>query len=190
MADPHKKSTYVRKYYLANRQKWLSRSKAWREAHREEVLAKGREYRKTNGHKIRARANARRVARHEEVLAKEMARRNGRRADIRAYLYAYHLKRKYGLTIRQYDDLLHAQKGRCAICGTDKPGHYRRFVVDHCHESGGVRGLLCERCNTGLGYYNHEPQLLSKAAAYLADKRISAVPKQRERSLVMDSALN
>jgi hypothetical protein len=131
MADPHKKSTYVRKYYLANREKWLSRSKAWREAHREEVLAKGREYRKTNGHKIRARANARRVARREEVLAKEMARRNGRREDLRAYLYAYHLKRKYGLTLQQYDDLLHAQKSRCAICGRDKPGHYRRFVVDH-----------------------------------------------------------
>jgi predicted HNH restriction endonuclease len=61
---------------------------------------------------------------------------------------AKHLKRTYGMTTEEYDTMLNAQGGRCAICG-ESPLR-RRLHVDHDHETGRVRGLLCSRCNTAL----------------------------------------
>ena len=85
----------------------------------------------------------------------------------REYLY----KQKYGLTLKQYDQMVDAQNGVCLICGTDSPmGHHKRFVVDHNHTTGEVRGLLCCKCNSGLGCFSDNPQSLLKAAQYLLDR--------------------
>jgi hypothetical protein len=63
------------------------------------------------------------------------------------------------------------QDGACLICGTDTPmGHHKRFVVDHNHSSGEVRGLLCSKCNSGLGCFSDNPHTLLKAAQYLFNK--------------------
>lgn len=82
------------------------------------------------------------------------------------------LKRLYGMTPEDYDDLLEEQNGCCAICGTDDPGGKWRaeityFTVDHCHDTGKVRGLLCVKCNRGLGLFNDNPERLESSAAYL-----------------------
>ena len=59
-------------------------------------------------------------------------------------------QRMYGITIEDYDRMYEEQGGRCAICRTDQPGGAgERFSVDHDHETGKVRGLLCNNCNTG-----------------------------------------
>lgn len=79
------------------------------------------------------------------------------------------LKRAFGLTLEQYDDMLKAQGCRCALCGSDFPGGRGRFVVDHCHTTGRIRGLLCNLCNVGLGALRESPSLLSKAIEYLED---------------------
>lgn len=77
------------------------------------------------------------------------------------------LKRNYGLTVKQYDEMLKGQGGCCDICGTDIPGHMGRFVVDHNHETGQVRALLCNQCNTALGFFKDNPETLRTAAEYL-----------------------
>lgn len=79
----------------------------------------------------------------------------------------------YGLTLDTYDELLKQQKGVCAICSTDDPrGQSKagRFYVDHNHQTGEVRGLLCNDCNTALGLFKDSQLLLLKAEQYL-DKR-------------------
>lgn len=77
------------------------------------------------------------------------------------------LTRKFGLDIAEYERLVAAQGGVCALCGkTCSTG--RQLAADHCHAGGHVRGLLCSKCNTGLGMFDDDPVLLSKAAAYLA----------------------
>lgn len=75
------------------------------------------------------------------------------------------LRRAYGITIEQYDAMLEAQGGVCAICGAD-PGE-RTLAVDHNHADGRVRGLLCDNCNNGLGRFQDDPELLLAAAQYL-----------------------
>lgn len=74
----------------------------------------------------------------------------------------YHLKRKYGLTLEQFDALLAGQGPLCPICLKRPAVH-----VDHDHRSGVVRGILCEMCNGGLGQFRDNPQTIENAIAYL-----------------------
>ena len=79
----------------------------------------------------------------------------------------------YGLSPERYAAMVSAQNGRCAICvclPSDKPKS-GCLHVDHCHETGVVRGLLCYRCNHGLGKFSDDPELLQKAITYLVGAR-------------------
>jgi hypothetical protein len=77
-------------------------------------------------------------------------------------------KRQYGISLEQYDEMLENQGGGCAICGTTKPSERTKyFAVDHCHSTSKVRGLLCSKCNRGLGLFNDTPERLKAAAKYL-----------------------
>lgn len=71
----------------------------------------------------------------------------------------------YGLS-RDGADWVLDYSGPCSLCGQPSTNG-KRLAVDHCHESGRVRGLLCDRCNRGLGYFRDQPDLLRLAAAYL-----------------------
>lgn len=77
----------------------------------------------------------------------------------------------YGITLEQYDEMLRAQGGVCAIC--DKPewviqkGKLRMLSVDHDHLTGVVRGLLCSNCNRAIGLLNDDMDTLKKAIHYL-----------------------
>ncbi|MBX7133800.1 MAG: endonuclease VII domain-containing protein [Fimbriimonadaceae bacterium] len=83
-----------------------------------------------------------------------------------------HELRTYGLTEADFQTLLDKQGGRCAICGTDKPGRgHAHFSVDHDHRTGQIRGLLCGNCNTGLGLFSEDTDLLSAAREYLLISR-------------------
>jgi|GEM_PF-2876356 len=85
-----------------------------------------------------------------------------------AKLHKWRLKSSYGLTPEDYEELLASQGNACAICQTKEPGGKRKvFSVDHCHESGKIRGLLCAGCNLGLGKFKDDPELLCSAIAYL-----------------------
>jgi DNA-directed RNA polymerase subunit M/transcription elongation factor TFIIS len=80
------------------------------------------------------------------------------------------LKMTYGITVGQYDALLDRQDGKCAICAAKKPGgRTKMFFIDHCHSTGKVRGLLCMRCNTGLGLFLDNPKFLLNAISYLKE---------------------
>jgi hypothetical protein len=84
----------------------------------------------------------------------------------------YDMKRGYGLTAIQYNLMLDAQNGVCAICKQpetvcDSRGKVRDLAVDHCHKKGGVRKLLCTRCNQGLGQFRDNPEYLAAAIEYL-----------------------
>jgi hypothetical protein len=80
-----------------------------------------------------------------------------------------HYKSQYGMTIEQYQEMLNAQGGCCAICGTGEPGRRGNlhFCVDHDHITGKARGLLCNNCNLGLGRFRDSPKFLEQAAGYL-----------------------
>jgi hypothetical protein len=111
------------------------------------------------------------------------------RATRQAELREGHLRRTFGITQADYDNLLARQGGGCAICGK-RPGKVS-LHVDHDHASGEVRGLLCVGCNNALGQFRDDEDLLARAIQYVtADVRpfvdslaIHDVIRQRARGL-------
>jgi hypothetical protein len=94
-----------------------------------------------------------------------------------------HLRRKFGITLEQYNTLLAEQGGVCAICGEEPriystPGGRRRhgrqvrprLVVDHDHVTGKVRGLLCHPCNSGIGNLKDDVATVRAALKYLEER--------------------
>lgn len=69
----------------------------------------------------------------------------------------------YKLTPKEHTEILENQEDKCAICGCSD----KKLVVDHCHTTGKVRGLLCDMCNSGLGFFKDNPESLYNAIQYL-----------------------
>ena len=82
------------------------------------------------------------------------------------YQREWRMKRRYGITPEQYDALVIGQNGRCAVCGKPEDAA-RRLCIDHCHETGVVRGLLCDSCNRGLAQFKDKPEIMQAGIDYL-----------------------
>jgi len=77
------------------------------------------------------------------------------------------LKKNYNLSLAEYEDMYEEQEGCCAICGTFVCSSGKLLSVDHDHTTGQVRGLLCLNCNTAIGKFNDNQDLLYRAADYI-----------------------
>ena len=93
--------------------------------------------------------------RHE--YGRQWRRENNDKVRNRDYM------RRYGITLDEYQERLEAQDHKCCICNTET-----KLVVDHCHNSLEVRGLLCQQCNTLLGMARDDENILLSAIKYLA----------------------
>ena len=129
-----------------------------RRENRDKITEQDRRYRERNREKVRAWG--RRQCRNRQKES-PLDRKNGR------------LKGLFGITMDEYLDMLGRQGGVCAICSRaektidKRNGRPKYLSVDHCHETGQIRMLLCWHCNTAIGKFNHDPALLRKAADYL-----------------------
>lgn len=104
-----------------------------------------------------------------------------------------YLLRKYGITTKDYNEMYINQNGLCAICNKEgfrmAEHHKLKLVVDHCHSTGSVRGLLCHNCNRALGLLKDSIESLEKAVKYLKVQRLSrhgvglSGPKRRATKL-------
>lgn len=114
-----------------------------------------------------------RNARNREHVARDPARRA---ATIRRWREAHpeqyaasvraHKMRRYGTDLKIYDALFAEQHGVCALCVRPEREGWD-LAVDHDHASGQVRGLLCRRCNAGIGLLRENPVILQRAIEYL-----------------------
>ena len=90
--------------------------------------------------------------------------------EVRRKALGHILSCKYGMTLEDYDKMLVEQLGACAICKTVPDGELARLCIDHDHETGRIRGLLCDRCNRGIGLLRDDPAVLDAAAQYLRSR--------------------
>jgi len=96
----------------------------------------------------------------EELAAAERKRKKSQSPERQR---DYRLRRAYGITLAQYNEMAERQGGACAICSRIETP----LSVDHCHESGAVRGLLCKNCNKGLGMFGESVATVRVALAYM-----------------------
>ncbi len=99
----------------------------------------------------------------------------------------YSLKKKYGLTLEQYEQMVSDQGGKCAICLQDPNEQYefeshQLLHVDHCHATGRVRALLCNGCNRALGFINDNHETAIRLASYIKayDSCVSSNEKEEQ----------
>jgi hypothetical protein len=133
-----------RAYFLKNKDKIYADNRAWRKRNPEKI----RKYRRTYAAKYPI----------------EIEEKNFRTKVI--------FLKKVNLTFDEFKQMLDEQKHLCAICGkpemlTHQSGTPRLLCIDHNHKTGAVRGLLCQRCNSALGFFNDDPNLIRRALAYL-----------------------
>lgn len=82
----------------------------------------------------------------------------------------YYLKTTYGITPEEYEELLEKQNHACALCNNERSGPMRiRLAIDHCHETGRIRGLLCQRCNWAIGQLGDNEEALKNALDYIKE---------------------
>jgi hypothetical protein len=98
------------------------------------------------------------------VQSKRWARNN--QDKVKSYRVKSRIRRKYGISPDQYEALLHSQNGVCAIC--QREHKRRRLNIDHCHKTGAVRGLLCDRCNLAIGLLRDQREVIARVLEYLS----------------------
>lgn len=136
------------RWYKRNAARLSKEHQAWRKEHPAEAVA----LRKTQYAKYR-----------ETILKCNRESRERLHPDVRRDRY---FKSKYGIAVGTYAEMLKEQDGLCAACKAT-PSEGRRLRVDHHHESGKVRGLLCDSCNRTLGHAKESPERLRACAEYV-----------------------
>lgn len=134
---------YHKKDYKNNKEKIDTKNREYYEQHKEEIS----NYKK-NWH----------IKNRDTILKKQ------KEAYDPIAIRKYHLKSNYGITEEEYALMLENQDRRCAICHKKTS---KRLHVDHDHKTGKIRGLLCQKCNHGLGQFNDDTDLLHRASEYL-----------------------
>ena len=176
--NAEQKSAYNKAYRVANWDRILERRKKWyaanadRERNRSKKYAaalskdvkhgRQRRYREANRDKLSAYTRKR----YKEKRAAILLYNKQRRAERPEVEQDWYLRTEYGISLAEYNALRTKQKGLCAIC---RKSQKKRLSVDHCHTTGRVRGLLCDRCNHGLGHFKDEIAFLQRAIKYLAE---------------------
>ena len=128
---------YNIKYYQANSEKIAASNKEYYQANPEKIAARNKEYYQAN------------------------------KASIEETKRDWYYKKNYGISLDDYNLMLEEQDNCCAICKKHSSENSTVLHVDHCHETGEVRGLLCYKCNSVLGYAKDDIQTLLTAVDYL-----------------------
>ena len=134
------------------------------EQKREQARIASQKWRLAHPEKARALSKRRWAEKREQVQASNKKWYEANKARV----LAAHRLRRYGLSQEEYDAMCEAQEHRCAICKQQE-----ELVVDHCHKTGEIRGLPCDSCNKGLGFFRDNPELLAAAIEYLRGEKNS-----------------
>jgi hypothetical protein len=137
------KTEYMREWRARNKEKNAEYQKEY-----------NKEYRKKNVEKLKANNKKWREANKEQ--------------DVQT-MFKARLKRKYDITLEEYNALLESQNNSCKVCGTHAKNNLKgKLYVDHCHTTGKVRGMLCMKCNSALGLLNDNKETIQKLLDYLS----------------------
>jgi hypothetical protein len=146
--------------------------------HKSEIADRQKEYRAKNLSKVRAWSRKSYRKHHAKNIALRRAQWKTltpvQRQKRRSYVRRSHFKTRYGITIERRAELL-AKQVCCPICGSKNPGG-RGWVIDHCHATEKIRGVLCQTCNTAIGAFKDDPKICEAAAHYLRTASLELTP--------------
>lgn len=114
------------------------------------------------------RTRAYRQANAERTKQQRLDWKKNNPGKVAESLRSYQIRRRYGIGLREFAEILASQGGKCAVCRKVE----KRMVVDHCHSNGAIRGILCNRCNVALGMAKDDPTRLRALVRYLEKSKM------------------
>jgi hypothetical protein len=157
--DKQKYLEYQMEWKLKNMERRNNLSKEWKKNNPEKVSISGKKWYQNNLEKRR----------EYRLMNKDRINSNNKK-----FKRKWSLKHKYGITVTEYEELLKKQNGVCAICSSSETRTYKNketvvesLCVDHDHKTNKIRGLLCQKCNSAIGLFMENSELLEKAIIYL-----------------------
>lgn len=151
---------------LDEKAKHTAQNKAWRERNPEAAKASQQRYdaqklakRKSDPEALKA------YQKYSADYAVAWRKKNPER--YKQQVWKRNLKAKYGITPAEYTAMAERQKGLCAICAQASVGKKKYLSVDHCHTTGKVRGLLCDKCNLGIGLIGDTVEQVQRVMDYI-----------------------
>lgn len=142
------------------KRKQAERQKDWKSKNSEKVSAYRKQWREEN-------------AEHVSNYGKRYMAEYVEKPEVRAKMWKRNLWKNYKMTAAEFNTLWQSQNGQCCICEVDLLPRGRQsnsVAVDHNHENGSVRGLLCQACNRAIGLFKDSPRTLQSAARYLEER--------------------
>lgn len=182
-SNTEKKNEYCRDYHWCNREKILERKRKYNAENKDKI----KQYYLDNKVAINTKTKKWSDANRDKCNAsnrKYCAKNPNKKRDER-------LQRDFGITLENYQQMLAEQNGVCALCFQpekriiSKNGKISELAVDHCHATGKIRGLLCAQCNTGLGLFYDNTEVLTRAISYLTQYKgnnMSETTKKKSKS--------
>lgn len=156
MQSKEEKKEYNKQWYDNNKEK----RKQYIDTNKEKIKEYNKQWHIDNKEHIKQY----RIDNQKEIKEKRKLYKSNKKEEIKRY----DLKHRYNITLEQYTEFLNKQEGKCAICHNQfkstKDTH-----IDHNHITKKVRGLLCFKCNRGLGYFNDNKNTLNNASKYIND---------------------
>lgn len=141
-----------------------AQAKEYYQENKEQIKLKVKRYKEENSEQVKA---------YEKTRNQNLTRKEKSKARSKKESNVSHRRKRalelYNLTPDDYNQMFEAQEGKCLICGTHQSDLKKKLFVDHCHTTGKVRGLLCHKCNSGIGYLNDDLLLVTRAMEYLQE---------------------
>ena len=153
----------MRRRYQENKEDRNAKNRAWLEANMEHRRTQQKSYRKANAERIAEKDRDYREINRDQIQKNGAAWRAANKELIRSYS----LRRLYGIDLEDFNRMLEEQGHLCKVCSVSEPRGNGTWHVDHCHETGVVRGLLCSACNTGIGKLKDSSSVVLSALRYL-----------------------
>jgi hypothetical protein len=168
-ANKEKVAAGIREWKARNRERVAETNRDWTAANRDKINARERASYAADPAKYRGRNRAKYRTNRESDMDRARAYRAANPDRSKVYARRSTLRRRYGITEDQFFAMLADQDGRCLICEVEFTEE-QVPAVDHCHDTGQVRGLLCRKCNTGIAMFDEDSRTAERAAAYLRER--------------------
>lgn len=175
------RKAYMKAYREANKESIRAEKKEYAAAHKEEKKVYNREYALVHKEEIRVQKKEYYDTHHEYFKEYKEVNRDRDRIKSREYydknrekIRQYDKERaikKWGLALEEYEEMLKKIDGKCPLCkivlDNSRQGAGCRAVVDHCHLTNKLRGIICASCNSALGVFDDRSEVLQRAIDYL-----------------------
>lgn len=164
LKNKEKKREYNKKYRLKNKEKIRQQQQRYNEENRDKI----QQYYEENRDKILERSKQYYEDNKEKILESGKLYRENNKDKIKRRDWLYNLK-QYNITQEEYYEMFDKQNGCCKICNTHQSELKSSLHIDHNHLTNKIRGLLCNKCNQGLGLFNDNIILLTNSINYLKE---------------------